>query len=112
MDASKKSHEERSITEHNEIVGADITFNKSKHGYVLDFPWNFEEVISEWEADHTFMNKKYWNMFMNNTRAIVDFNTLFREFHQAVAMTDYVGVKKVCEPKLANHVSESLKRIR
>ena len=53
MDASKKPAEERSIMEHNEIVGADINFNKSKHGYVLDFPWNFEEVINEFEADYS-----------------------------------------------------------
>ena len=27
-------------------------------------------------------------------------------------MTDFVGVQKVCEPRLANHVMESIKRIR
>ena len=49
---------------------------------------------------------------MVNSRSIVDFNNLFREFHQASAMTDFIGVQKVCEPKLANHVMESIKRIR
>lgn len=58
------------------------------------------------------MSGGYWNTWLNNSRAIVDYNTLFREFHQACAMTDFVGVKKVCEPRLANHVMESLKRIR
>jgi hypothetical protein len=79
--------------EHNEIVGADISFNKSKHGYVLDFPWNFEEVINEYEADYSLQSESsYWHKFMVNSRAVVDFNNLFREFHQACAMSDFVGV--------------------
>uniref|UniRef100_A0A7S3CML0 Uncharacterized protein n=1 Tax=Strombidium rassoulzadegani TaxID=1082188 RepID=A0A7S3CML0_9SPIT len=48
---------------------------------------------------------------MNNSRTILQFNQLFREFHQYCAVPDYVGIDKVCEPKLANYVSESLQRI-
>ena len=48
---------------------------------------------------------------MTNSRAIVDFNNLFREFHQACAIPDYNGLNKICEPRLANYVGESLKRI-
>lgn len=48
---------------------------------------------------------------MVNSRAIVDFNRLFREFNQACAIPDYDNLKIVCESRLANVVSESLKRI-
>jgi len=48
---------------------------------------------------------------MVNTRAVVDFNNLFREFNQACAIPDYQGLQKVCEPRLANYLSESIKRI-
>jgi len=89
-----------------------MTFNESKHGYVLAFPWNFEEVINEFETDYKVMSdSSYWNKFMQNTRSVVSFNNLFREFHQSCAIPDYEGVNKVCEGKLANYVSDSLKRI-
>ncbi len=48
---------------------------------------------------------------MVNTRSIVDFNNLFREFHQFCALPDQVGLDRICEPKLASYVGESLKRI-
>ena len=48
---------------------------------------------------------------MVNSRAVVDFNRLFREFHQACAIPDYENLKITCEGRLANVVSESLKRI-
>lgn len=74
--------EERSISEHNKAVGADITFNEQKHGYVLTFPWNFEQVINEFQEGYKPMGTNaYWHRFMVNTRSIVDFNNLFRDFH-------------------------------
>lgn len=48
---------------------------------------------------------------MVNSRAVVDFNRLFREFTQACAIPDYECLKIICEGRLANVVSESLKRI-
>ena len=45
----EEAPEQRSVTEHNRIVGADIAFNEQKHGYVLTFPWNFEQVINDFE---------------------------------------------------------------
>ena len=48
---------------------------------------------------------------MTNSRSIVDFNTLFRKFHQAVASHDQAGLNDICEPNLASHVGESLDRI-
>jgi hypothetical protein len=48
---------------------------------------------------------------MTNTRSELDFNNLFREFHQFCAIPDHTGIAKICEPRLANYVSESIKRI-
>lgn len=48
---------------------------------------------------------------MLNSRAIIDFNTLFRKFHQACAIPDHEGIAHICEPRLANYVSESINRI-
>ena len=53
----------------------------------------------------------YWHKFMVNTRSVIDFNTLFREFHQACAIPDVAGLEKVCEPKLASYVAQSIDRI-
>jgi len=79
---------------------------------VLTFPWNFEEVIAEFEADYKVMpQSSYWHKFMTNTRSIIDFNTLFREFHQACSIPDQAGLEKICEPKLASYVGNSLERI-
>ena len=108
--ATEQPAEERSIEEHNRRVGADVAFSESKHGYVLTFPWNFEQVISEFESDYRTSNK-YWQMFMNHSRAVVDFNNLFRDFHQACAIPDKKGLERICEPRLASYVNESLQRI-
>ena len=53
----------------------------------------------------------YWHRWMTNTRAVVDFNNLFREFHQACAIPDQQGLDKVCEPRLASYVGDSIRRI-
>lgn len=34
----------------NQRVGADEHFDEQKHAYVLTFPWNFEEVIQEFDT--------------------------------------------------------------
>jgi len=74
--------EDTSIEAINKRVGADMTFNENKHGYVLAFPWNFEEVINEFENEYKVMSdSSYWTKFLNNTRSVVTFNNLFREFH-------------------------------
>ena len=33
--------------------GADLAFNTSKHGYILSFPWNYDEIIKDFEEDFT-----------------------------------------------------------
>ena len=54
--ATHKPAGERSIREHQDIVGADILFNENKHSYVLTFPWNFQEVISQYESSYRPMS--------------------------------------------------------
>ena len=104
--------QESSLADINTRVGADNTFDENKHGYVLTFPWNFEEVVAQAEADHSVMSESsYWHKFMTNTRSIVDLNNVFREFHQACAIPDHKALKNICEPKLASMVSDSLRRI-
>jgi len=44
QDSEGEVVEERSL---NERVGADDVFSEQKHAYVLTFPWNFDEVISQ-----------------------------------------------------------------
>jgi len=93
-------------------VGADLSFSEKKHAYVLTFPWNFPEVIEEYEADYKPMaSSAYWSRFMNNTRSIVDFNNLYREFHQGCAIPCQDTLNKVCEGRLASHVGDNLRTI-
>lgn len=63
----------------NQRVGADEQFDEQKHAYVLTFPWNFEEVIQEFDTRSRVGG--FWDTFINNTRSVVDFNVLFRKFH-------------------------------
>lgn len=62
-------------------VGADQSFNEAKHAYVLNFPWNFEYVLEEAEEMQVLPEGSYWEKFMTNTRSVIDFNNLYREFH-------------------------------
>ena len=71
-------------------MGVDHEFDEEKHAYVLTFPWNFEEVIQEFDTSSKVGG--YWDTFITNTRTINDFNSLFREFHQASAIPDYVDL--------------------
>ena len=87
--AEEKSMAERTVEEQMALVGADGEFSQNKHGYVLAFPWNFDEIITNMESNYRPMStSSYWHKFMVNSRAIVDFNNLFREFHQACAIPD------------------------
>ena len=74
----------------DQTMGVDDEFDEEKHAYVLTFPWNFEEVIQEFDTSSKVGG--YWDTFINNSRAIVDFNNLFREFHQASAIPDYLDL--------------------
>jgi hypothetical protein len=54
---------------------------------------------------------KWWARYMEDSRAIVDFNILFRQFHQYCSVPDYEGIEKICEPRLAKAVNQSVNRI-
>jgi len=77
----------------------------------LTFPWNFEEVLDDYAKHRPMSESSYWHRWMTNSRASVDFNNLFREFHQACAIPDQQGLDKVCEPRLASYVGDSIRRI-
>ena len=94
----------------NARLGVDVEFSQQKHAYVLTFPWNFDEIIDEFQGRYRPMTG-YWATFVNNSGAIYEFNNLFREFHQMCAQHDAKGVQKVCEGRLAQAVNESLDRI-
>jgi len=89
-----------------------MTFSEQKHAYVLSFPWNYPEIIGNYEdAARSAQVSGFWNRFANNSGAMVDFNNLFREFHQFCALPSYTGLEKICEGRLAHAVNESIKRI-
>jgi hypothetical protein len=56
-------------------------------------------------------DSSYWARYVENSRATVDFNKLFRNFHQCCALPDVDGLKYYCEGKLATVVGSSVDRI-
>ena len=108
-DAKEEKHDLESV---NQRLGVDMTFSEQKHAYVLSFPWNYPEIISNYEDAQRAANVSgFWTRFVSNSGAMVDFNNLFREFHQFCALPDHVGLEKICEGRLAHAVNESIKRI-
>jgi len=91
-------------------IGADQKFDQQKHAYVLTFPWNFPEIVNKFEATNKSAGG-FWGMWLHHSQAIVDFNILFREFHQFCAIPDDVGIEKICEGRLAQAVNQSIDRI-
>ena len=78
---------------------------------MLTFPWNFQEIINDYETDYRpLAESNYWHKFLTRN-ALFEFNTLFREFHQYCALPDYENLDKVCEPNLASYVKDSVRRI-
>ncbi len=101
-----------SIEAKNARLGVDSKFDQQKHAYVLTFPWNFPEIVNSFETRHHSISQgSYWGRFVKLSRAEVDFNNLFREFHQYCSIPDEVGIRKICEPRLAEAVNQSVKRI-
>ena len=80
--ATQEEPQEESLADINARIGVDSTFSKQKHAYVLTFPWNFDEIIEEFSARHRPMaDNSFWSKFVVNSRAIDEFNILFRKFH-------------------------------
>jgi hypothetical protein len=88
-----------------------MTFSEQKHAYVLTFPWNFQEIISDFEHEtRPIKEGTFWHKFVMNN-ATFEINKLFREFHQACALPDYLWLDQICEGKLSQYVKESVRRI-
>ena len=100
------------MADENKRLGVDTEFSTKKHAYVLTFPWNFDEIIEEYQAKHRpLSSSSFWGTFARNSGAFYEFNTLFREFHQFCALYDAEGIERICEGRLATAVNESLQRI-
>ena len=68
--------------------------------------------MDKFEAAHSPMaDNTFWSIFMEHSRAVVDFNVLFRQFHQYCSVPDEEGINKICEKRLAQTVNQSVKRI-
>ena len=114
-----KDHILENLSEEQRIInackkfGADLSFNERKHGYILSFPWNFDEVIQNYENNFNPLKKgNFWNRWVFNRECDRDFNELFRVFHQACAIPEEEGIDRVCEPRLAKYIKRSVENIR
>lgn len=108
---SEMSEEERLVMQ-SEKVGADLSFNSKKHGYILSFPWNFEEVIKDYEQDFTPLDSSsFWHKWIYNREVDRDFNELFRVFHQSCAIPEEEGIDRVCEPKFGQYMKRAINNI-
>ena len=93
----------------NKRMGVDTVFNEQKHAYVLTFPWNYQEVIADFEGGARPV-PAYWDRWIH-ANGDYEINKLFRDFHQACALPDYERLGSICEGKLAQYVQESVRRI-
>ena len=85
----------------NARLGVDVEFSQQKHAYVLTFPWNFDEIINQFESSHKPVDSGFWGAYTKNSECKAKFAELFREFHQSCARNDREGIEFVCEKRLA-----------
>ena len=102
---------ELDLADENKRLGVDTEFSTKKHAYVLTFPWNFDEIIDQYENTHRPVSSGFWKRYTDNSECKYKFAELFREFHQSCARFDKPGIEHICEPRLAQAVNESLERI-
>ena len=69
------------MRDENARLGVDTELSPQKHAYVLTFPWNFDEIIDDFQGRYRPMSSGFWSTFVRNSGAIGEFNYLFREFH-------------------------------
>lgn len=80
--SQQQEESEIDTADENTRLGVDVEFSQQKHAYVLTFPWNFDEIIDEFQAKHRPLSgANFWAMYTKNSGAFVEFNNLFREFH-------------------------------
>ena len=109
--SQQDARDELDMSDENTRLGVDTEFSAQKHAYVLTFPWNFDEIIEDFQGRHKPLSGGYWATYAKNSGAFTEFNNLFREFHQSCALHDKEGIEKICEGKLAQAINESLDRI-
>ena len=109
VEVNKKEETTIDLDQRNKKLGVDTVFNEQKHAYVLTFPWNFQEIISDFDQKPVAAGS-YWHKFVMNN-AQYEINKVFREFHQACALPDYGMIDWVCEGRLSQYVKESVRRI-
>lgn len=108
----QKMTEEERIVYRSQKFGADLVYNSNKHAFILSFPWNFNEVIADYEQDFKPLPpNNYWSKWVENREITRDFSELFRVFHQSCAIPDEEGIDRVCEPKLAKYMKRSISTI-
>lgn len=105
-----EAQEVESIEARNARLGVDVKFDKNQHASVLTFPWNFPATIERYAKQPT--PSGLWENWTKYTASEHSFNILFREFHQYVALPDWQGIEKICEPRLADAVNQAVHRIR
>ena len=111
LEIKKQEEQAIELDQKNKKLGVDMKFSEQKHAYVLSFPWNFQEIIADYEHSATKIAEgSFWHKFVFNN-AHYEINKLFREFHQACALPDYLWLDQICEGKLSNYVKESVRRI-
>ncbi len=90
LEIKKQEEQAIELDQKNKKLGVDMKFSEQKHAYVLSFPWNFQEIIADYEHSATKIAEgSFWHKFVFNN-AHYEINKLFREFHQACALPDYL----------------------
>lgn len=59
----KKEEESRlEVDNMNQRIGIDMAFSEQKHAYVLTFPWNFPEIINDFESEYRpLSSSSFWH---------------------------------------------------
>lgn len=80
VEVKQEEAQEIDIETRRKNMGVDTEFSEQKHGYVLTFPWNFPEIVGNFERTHRPVTG-YWDALVENTNGKYRFSQLFREFH-------------------------------
>ena len=64
---TQEQEEEETMAVRNPRLGVDVDFSERKHYYVLQFPWNFEEVINEYQHEYKSLpESNFWYKWIVN----------------------------------------------
>ena len=74
--SSEQQRQEQSdvdLRDENTRLGIDTEFSTQKHAYVLTFPWNFDEIINQFESSHKPVNSGFWGAYTQNSECKAKF---------------------------------------